>query len=171
MNRDEYADLPDLFHIVSRMYRNSIKKVFTANGLDELSSPKILYILRHYAHNMTLSQKEIADIVGIAPPTVAVSIKRMEKTGLLQKIPDKNDLRRNCVTITEKGLDLLKKYEKSRDEITKCMFADFSDHELNAIREILIKMAGNMENFEVRAPAINMTALADKSPAIDVKYR
>ena len=38
-----------------------------------------------------MSQREICDEMKIKPPTVAVSIKRMEKAGLIEKMPDESE--------------------------------------------------------------------------------
>ena len=50
-----------------------------------------------------LSQKELAEILRIKPPTVTVSVQRLEKAGFLYKKPDEKDQRIARIYLTEKG--------------------------------------------------------------------
>ena len=54
-----------------------------------------------------LSQREIAKILHIKPPTVNVSIQRLEKAGFLYKKPDEKDQRVTRIYMTEKGKEIL----------------------------------------------------------------
>ena len=49
------------------------------------------------------TQKELAEQLNISPASMAVSIKRMQKTGIVEKAADAQDLRNNRIFITEKG--------------------------------------------------------------------
>ena len=53
-----------------------------------------------------LSQREIAKILHIKPPTVNVSIQRLEKAGFLYKKPDEKDQRVTRIYMTEKGKEI-----------------------------------------------------------------
>ena len=49
------------------------------------------------------SQKEIADFLHIKPPTVNVTISRLEKAGLVCRRQDEKDQRISRIYMTEKG--------------------------------------------------------------------
>ncbi|MBK8458307.1 MAG: MarR family transcriptional regulator [Phyllobacteriaceae bacterium] len=50
-----------------------------------------------------VTQAEIARLVGIEQPTVAITLKRMERDGLVSFQPDPNDARRSLTQLTAKG--------------------------------------------------------------------
>ena len=50
------------------------------------------------------SQREIPQALKISAPTVAVSIKRLEKSGILERRADEKDQRMSRIYLTEKGL-------------------------------------------------------------------
>ncbi|MCR4431741.1 MAG: MarR family transcriptional regulator [Tepidanaerobacteraceae bacterium] len=142
-----------LFRTFERMHHNCIKSEFARRGLSEASHPAILFSLKYEVRNMAASQKDIAQMLGISPPTVAISLKRMEKAGLVRKIVDENDLRRNLITLTDKGLQLLEECENTFYEIDRNIFNGFSDEEREQLKKFYIRMIYNLESMGVQPPA------------------
>jgi MarR family transcriptional regulator, transcriptional regulator for hemolysin len=62
---------------------------------------KIIIILAN--NNDGLSQKEIADKLGLEGPTIIPIIDKLEKDGFVKRIVDKNDRRNNRICLTEKN--------------------------------------------------------------------
>lgn len=149
---EQIHEMENLFRAYHQMHRSCMKCEFEKRGLGELSNPKLLFILRYEAEDMTLSQKEIADYAGIAPPTVAISLKRMEKSGLVRKVADENDMRRNKITLTEKGRILTEECQKEIIKIHKCVFKGFSDSELNLLCGFYRRMIHNLKALGVKPP-------------------
>ncbi len=146
-------DLEWLFRTFDRMRHNCIKAEFENRSLLEASHPLILFTLRYEMKDMTASQKEIGDAIGISPPTVAISIKRMEKTGLVHKVSDETDLRRNLITLTEKGMNLVEECSLAFNKIARGMFEGFSETERAQLKEFYIRMIQNLESMGVQSPA------------------
>jgi len=142
-----------LLRTFDRMHHNCIRSEFVKRGLSEASHPMILMALKHEVRNMAASQKDIAQMIGVSPPTVAISLKRMEKAGLVRKIVDENDLRRNLITITDKGLRLLDECENAFCEIDRNIFNGFSDEEREQLKKFYIRMIHNMESMGAQPPA------------------
>ncbi|MDI3481968.1 MAG: hypothetical protein PWQ97_1623 [Tepidanaerobacteraceae bacterium] len=142
-----------LFQTFERMHHNCIKSEFARRGLSEASHPLILMALKYEVSNMAASQKDIAQMLGISPPTVAISLKRMEKAGLVCKITDEDDLRRKLVKITEKGLRLLDECENAFSEIDRNIFKGFSDEEREQLKRFYIRMIHNLESMGAQLPA------------------
>ena len=92
-----------LFRTLHRMHINYIDKEMGKRSLGVSRFPPILFILHNEMKGKSASQKELADILGITPASLATSIKRMEKSGLVKKVTDKKDLRRNIITLTAAG--------------------------------------------------------------------
>jgi len=68
------------------------------------SQHRILGILDH---KPLMSQKEIASVMEVSTATIAVTLKKMEKSGFIEKIMDVDDNRFNKIKMTEKGKHML----------------------------------------------------------------
>ena len=84
-----------------------------------------------------MSQREICDEMKIKPPTVAVSIKRMEKAGLIERKPDEKDQRVVRIYVTEKGKSLSKQIEKVVKESEAKVVEGFSEVEICLMKRFL----------------------------------
>lgn len=140
------------FRTLSRMHHNSIKTEMRKRGLKEASQPQILFLLMNQADEDGISQKRIADIIGITPSTVAISIKRMEKSGLVQKIADPNDLRYNHVKLTPKGRGFLDECINAFNAIDAKMFDGFSENDRDHLKTFFKCMIKNLESMGAQPP-------------------
>jgi DNA-binding MarR family transcriptional regulator len=53
-----------------------------------------------------LSQRELAEIVRLAPPTITAMLQRMERAGLVERWSDEDDQRVTRIRLTEAGREL-----------------------------------------------------------------
>ncbi|MCX7614209.1 MAG: MarR family transcriptional regulator [Clostridiales bacterium] len=150
--QNDLASLQKLLRVFDRMHHKCLRTEFQTRGLNEASHPSILMSLKHEIPGMCATQIEIARRIGIAPPTVAISIKRMEKAGLIKKIGDADDLRRNKITLTEKGYKLLTDCEEAVSGIDEQIFRNFSEKERELLQNFYIRMIGNLEAMGVVPP-------------------
>lgn len=132
-----------LFRGFTRMYHRFSRAELDRNGLAQVSHPHILFMLHHMGG--TATQRELADMLGVSPPTVAVSIKRMVKAGILAKSQDTQDLRKNTITLTGKGQSLITLCKQTYDQIDQDVFEGFSDHERAVLAGYYRRMLENVE--------------------------
>lgn len=128
------------FHIYNNNRRSVLDKRFMEYGIYFGQPP----ILEYIAQNPDSTQKEIADFLGVTPPSVATSVKRMEKSGLLMRVADKSDARRNNLQITLKGMELLRLAHAAFDEIDAVSLKDFTDEELDTLINFIKRMNSNL---------------------------
>lgn len=145
--------LEHLFAAFNRMHHNCLKNEFDRRGLALASHPSILFALCHEARNKTASQKELAEFVGISAPTAAISIKRMQKAGLLRKVTDEKDQRKNMITLTDEGLRLVSKCKNVFCEIDMATFKGFSKQEKVQLKGYYLRMIANLEAIGAVPPA------------------
>mgnify|MGYP000854515500 CR=1 FL=1 len=143
-----------LFRTFDRMHHNYLKSTLEKHGLREATHPHILVTLRYKTKDMKASQKELGDAIGISPPTVAISVKRMEKAGLLCKVPDERDLRRNVITLTKKGMSYIEECSGIFDKIDKGVFEGFSELEREQLKRFYLRMIKNLEAMGARLPIL-----------------
>jgi DNA-binding MarR family transcriptional regulator len=101
-------------------------------------------ILDYLVEHGQCTQAEIAAALGVSPASVAVSVKRMHKSGLIEKIGDENDLRCNKITITDFGRSELEKVHASFDKIDKAAYDGFSETELKEFEAYVERINKNL---------------------------
>ena len=92
-----------------------------------------------------LSQREIAKILHIKPPTVNVSIQRLEKAGFLYKKPDEKDQRVLRLSLTEKGESCIQSVKQVAEQMRKLIFYEMSEEEIQQFRKFLLRINENLE--------------------------
>ena len=95
-------------------------------------------------HNLC-TQKELADSLHISPASVATSIKRLEKSGYVNRSPDKEDIRKNRLSLTDNGTNILKEFRNICDETDKEMFKGFSEEECKTLCDYLQRLYNNLD--------------------------
>lgn len=93
------------------------------------------------------SQKEMAEFLEIKPPTVNVSIQRLEKSEIVYRRRDEEDQRIMRVFLTEKGKEIIAEIQDSMSAAERAMFTNFSDAELCLLRRFLEQILKNLDNL------------------------
>ncbi len=112
-------------------------------------------ILRYLKEHGECSQTEIAKYLNVSSASTAVSIKRMQKSGLLEKKADDSDLRYNKIKITPLGLEKELKSKEIFDECSKKLVSGFSEEEKILLKSYFERMIANLtENGKTADDAI-----------------
>lgn len=140
-------DLKELSHSFIKL--ECVKRFTMHNMLKDsgvyFGQPPILDFLEK---NGVCTQNELAKALEVSPASIAVSIKRMQKNGVVEKIADDNDLRCNRISLTEKGRELTREMHRKFDQIDKIMFTDFDENELATLKEYLDRIYNNLSSTE-----------------------
>ena len=132
----EYCEVVGSMEKLHILRRIVLQKATADSGLYIGQLP----ILEYIRHNDGCTQAELAEKMFVSPASIALSTKRMEKEGLLKKQTDKDNLRRNKLTITEKGREVSQECRRVFDEVDKKMFAGLSSDEISQFKELMDKM-------------------------------
>lgn len=103
--------------------------------------PEILEYLNEHGD---CSQRELADFLGVTPASIATSLKRMSKSGFIERTSDENDRRINRLRLTEKGKEIRLAGRDECDRVDKAMFNGFSDEEISSFTDMLSRIAENL---------------------------
>ena len=117
--------------------------------------PGQIPVLGLLAHKDGLSQKEIAEKLRIKPPTVNVTVQRLEKSGFLYRKADEKDQRVSRIYLTEKGHRAKEKGMKKVEENEKILLDGFSDAELCLLRRFLEQITANIDKIPVYSGKTN----------------
>lgn len=91
-----------------------------------------------------VSQREIADMLHIKPPTVTVTLQRLEKSGFVCRKPDPRDQRISRIFLTEKGRSMDKTFEQLIFKNEEILTRGFSEEEKDLLGQMLQRMVNNL---------------------------
>lgn len=145
MVRDKRDDSFQIrFVRLTHLYYKSTFAILSETGIH----PKQIPLMMLLNDREGMSQKEISEVMRISPPTVAVSMKRLEKAGLVERKADEEDQRRIRIYLTGKGKDLIEKARECIEENEKKVFRGFSESELCLMKRFFDQMIRNLGGDE-----------------------
>ncbi|MCI9413927.1 MAG: MarR family transcriptional regulator [Clostridiales bacterium] len=93
-----------------------------------------------------LSQRELVERMMVKPPTVAVMIRRMERSDLVERRPDEHDQRVSRIFITEKGEEVFSQVGGLVHELDDLMFEGISAEEQLLLRRLFLQIKQNLND-------------------------
>ncbi len=105
-------------------------------------------ILWHLFKEEGLSQKELAKRVKVKPPTVNVSLQRLEKSDYICRRQDEKDQRVSRIYLTEKGRNLAKRLEGVMENNENQMTRNFTEAEICLLFRFLRQLIENIESID-----------------------
>lgn len=135
-----------LLHQLLRAHHNASMAALAQRGLQAISSPRLLLELYRCPDDpaQAPTQKELADRLHSAPPTIAASLKALERQGYVERRTDQRDTRRNRVAITRKGRDALAQGMDAFLQVDAHLYHGFSPEEREQVRQFHRRMLANL---------------------------
>lgn len=103
-------------------------------------SPGQLPLFFALAANGPMSQKALVQIIGIEQPTMAATLARMERDGLVERRPDPKDGRSAFFTLTLKAAQHADAVERAVHDINGVAFDGVSE----ADRQVVLRVLGSV---------------------------
>lgn len=139
MNKYSISHDLDKIHLLKRIYlqkRNANLPIH----------PKQFPLLNYVRYHNGCTQVEIAENLLVTPASVALSTKRMEKSGFLRKVVDDTNLRCNKIYITEEGIKLSEINKTHFHDFDNQLFKDFSEQDLIVFKSYIDRALSNIES-------------------------
>lgn len=135
-----------LLHQLMRAHHNACMAALARQGLGDVGSPRLLLELFRCPDDpaQAPTQKELADRLHSAPPTIAASLKALERQGYVTRRVDETDTRRNRISITEKGRDAIRSGMEAFHQVDGHMYAGFSEEERELVCALHRRMLENL---------------------------
>ncbi len=145
MNRIQFGSL-----IFSLMYEFSkMERKMSSNAGLYSGQPRVLTILK-FNEGCTLS--ELSEICGIGMPSLSVSVRNMEKSGLLRREISGSDGRVQKIFLTEEGYQRAEMFHEEIDAFYSEFLGSLSEEKIDQLAEHLTLMkdtfAGYNENHQ-----------------------
>lgn len=100
--------------------------------------------LRLLSANDGASQRDMARMLHVAPPTVSKMLTTMEKTGLVERKPDEADQRLTRVYLTDAGRERSDEMGAAVSEYVNATFATLSERERRDLARLLEKLGDSI---------------------------
>jgi DNA-binding MarR family transcriptional regulator len=101
-------------------------------------------VLSHLWGQDGLTPSELADRLGVEPPTITNMLSRMEKAGFLERCRDPRDARCTRVYLTDKGRELRNPVESRWEAVQKKTLAGITAEEEALLRGLLGRIQDNL---------------------------
>lgn len=139
-------------NFLSRLVRRRLNEAIAEEGVFSGQQDIIFAI----AENEGITSSELASRAGVSPATISVSVKRMEKAGLIVKKPDMDDARILRLYPTDRAKQIPANVRKKMDELelklkqgmTEEQALEFSDLLSLAINNLLDQQKGKNKGVD-----------------------
>jgi|Deesub1362B_J571_1020462.scaffolds.fasta_scaffold03112_7 DNA-binding MarR family transcriptional regulator len=107
-------------------------------GVGSISPPQ-LALLDWIARSPGSRLGEVASGLGLTPPTVSVGLRRLERAGLVERLPDPQDRRAVRFFLTPEGKRLCRRAHRFRRRKAQLLLASLTPQEQEVLLNLLDK--------------------------------
>lgn len=122
-------------------------RVISASLEENSLRASYMRVLEPLTQNKSLNQLELVKITGLKAPTISITLRNMEREGIVSRVKDTHDRRETHVAITEQGRKLYSEVTAAIEKVEKEMLKNVSEGEKDALCSILEKISRNLENM------------------------
>lgn len=129
---------------IHQLQGRAFEKMLKESEVDAFNGAqgRILYVL--WEHDK-LSITEIGRLTSLAKTTLTSMLDRMEKSGLLVRIPDTKNRRQIFVSITDKAKEYRNKYDLVSEKMNSLFYEGFSEAEIAEFEDKLKRIINNLK--------------------------
>lgn len=131
---------------IKRLSGRILAQILAEKNIDAFNGAQghILYVLWQQDG---ISLRELANKTGLAATTLTSMVDRMEKAGLVCRVPDKKDRRKTLLALTEKAKSLEKDYMLVSANMSDIFYEGFSEGEIRQCEAMLTRILENMKKY------------------------
>ena len=108
-----------------------------------VSAAELPYIVRIYADNNKLTQRDLCNLFFVSEPVVARTLKNLEKKGFIIRNKDPKNRTRKLLSLTDSGIEISKRMFDINDEWEKLLFDNFTSDEIESYKSLTKALAVN----------------------------
>jgi MarR family transcriptional regulator for hemolysin len=129
-------------HNTARGWRLLIDKQLKHLGIGQAGWMTIAMIAKS---GEPMSQRALADLVGVEGPSMVSMLDRLEREGLVTRAPSPTDRRVKLVHLTEAGTTLYEQVREQADAVRSALLGDLPPETLAAATELLELLRARIE--------------------------
>ena len=132
-----------LFMRVMRRHHACVERRIGDLGIHHSQHRMLMQLAR--TGESPLSQKELAEIMGISPAAVTATLKKLEREGYISRSMTDEDNRRNEIRITEAGLSKVIESRTAFEATDRAMFEGFTPEEMETFISFMERLDRNLD--------------------------
>ena len=132
-----------MFIKTDRLHRKAFEALVKGLGIHRSQHRMLMHLAKYEG----MSQTELAAHLEISTAAVAVSIRKLEAGGYIEKRTDENDSRYNEIKITDKGREIVSLSEKQFSAVDGAMLCGIDGEMLECFIECLEIMQKNLKEL------------------------
>jgi len=132
---------PMLVNQIARLFQNRMRS-YDLDGV--MSQESARQIMRELAREDGCSQLDLVHRTHLKPPTVSVTLKRLESEGLVERKSDSIDQRVTRVFLSEQGREHSRRVRERLKDLDAELMQGFSEEETQQLLQFLARMRDNI---------------------------
>lgn len=128
-------------HDAAKLYRDRMRRISDKDGLPSSYRMLIFHLARM---KPGVTQLELVKATHLKPPTVSVTLQKMEHDGYVTRQSNEDDLRQTLVYLTDKGKAIDDNIRVMHEEGDRIALDGLTDDEIEALSELLNKVIDNL---------------------------
>lgn len=140
MKNVEDASIFIVLHQLLHLSKYQAMKRMEILGLKP-SQAGILFILNCEGE---LSQRSLADKIGIKPPSMTVALRKLEEQGYIKKEQDGKDQRIIRIRLSEKGRECIESLKGIMSDMEEVLYQGITPEEMMLFRRLILQMRENL---------------------------
>ena len=129
-----------MINLCARVFERRMAEALAPLGL----SPAYLPVIFTLSATGGTTQAELARSAEIEQPTMALTLRRMERDGIISRIPDETDRRRAIVHLTPRAVALVPQIEAIAESINRRAFDGMPADSSAQLIDLLTRAAANL---------------------------
>ncbi len=144
------AQIGPLFSSITRHWRAILDARLAPLGLSEARWQCLLHLGRTGA---ALSQVDLAERMGITPPSLVKLLDRLEEDGWVRRLPEPGDRRAKRVELTDKARDMTRRIEAEAQRLRAEVWEGTTPAERQAFLAQLQRLDKRLDELKPRSCA------------------
>jgi DNA-binding MarR family transcriptional regulator len=137
-----------LIPTLARAHRAMSQELLRDTGL---SAGQELIVMRLF-DSPPRSQAELTRWLGVEPPTTAKMLARMEKVGIVERVPSETDRRVTLVSLTAEGRAIYKRVQNIWGDLERVTVAGLTPAEVQKLERLVRHVLSNLQNGQDAPP-------------------
>jgi len=147
MSLDRFSSAGYLTNLAARLFTYAIDSRLKPLGL----TPGYLPIFFALTGDRALSQKALATAAAVEQPTMAATLNRMERDGLIRREPDPTDRRSSLITLTSLANSRIESVQAATDDVNTIALSGLDEDEQKQLFTLIQKLVNSLnENIGLK---------------------
>jgi DNA-binding MarR family transcriptional regulator len=147
MTFDRYNSPGYVVNYLARIFAQALERRIRAHGVSVGQFPVLLCLWEEDG----LTQTQLAERLAIEQPTVANTLKRMERDGLIHRVADAQDRRQSHIHLTPRGRALEEPLTREANGVNAIATGGLGGEDKARLMTLLHRLVANLEQ-DARAP-------------------